>query len=930
MKQCRVPCTMPFDLLCCVRPGVEDIQELDYSHHSLSDVPADVFVYERTLERLLCQSNRITELPRQLFMCHGLKYLDLSDNELQALPAAISSLVNLRHLNVSKNAITSLPDTMKCLKHLVFLDLSVNPLEKLPEAITNLIALNELYLNDTYLEYLPGNFGRLANLRILELRDNYLMILPKSLARSTELLRLDIGQNEFQQFPEVVGRFSKLRELWMDCNSLTNIPSTVRSLTSLIHLEASNNMIEELAPEISYCSELLDLSLSSNNLTQLPESIGNLNKLITLKLDNNKLYSLPESIGQLQQLEELMLLCNYLDKLPHSVGLLRKLQYLNIDENLLRTIPLEIGSCSKLSVLSLRSNKLTFIPSEIGHLSSLRVLNLVRNSLSCLPQSLLNCDKLVALWLSENQSKPLVPMQSEMDPHTYQQVLTCFLFPQVPLSPIESKPDESRITSNESQQASVRHISFVDMKSATKVVEKPGQLRRAPTPYPKELRALAKHARNVQKDGAQDLSPTMQSAVHIKAAKITPTFQQRFATDNNIPEISKSDREWSDANKTNNHELKDSDSENPLLENPYDRPLEINYHQEKTYQSVDHALYSESNDSAYGGLKDNNDSSAGTGSYVDRQCQQHTLEDRVDGIIQHSPHDFFGHMRQIEDQASTPRSNEIYDINEDAHVNITPVQQNFQRMSIASQEQNPGVRQSMESPYAHLPPMNKRQSYDQLSVASRDSHYGRCNDTNYHGSVYDAESYAQAKEKAYPRRRSDYNYHPHTHRELPNPRCYSFNQTVSGSSTMPNICHQLENKYNGSGSESHYYSGPDLQNPSPNANIYSITNSSPPYNPPQSPDVFSPTGHNHLTNPYRMTNMPLLSEDPAYSQVSTPHLQNTYSIYEGIPATPLSVSDHPHSPSSVHSDPMYGRGQPPPYHIAAAYTKQAQYFNGTG
>ncbi|CAH2048600.1 unnamed protein product, partial [Iphiclides podalirius] len=70
------------------------------------------------------------------------------------------------------------------------------------------------------------------------------------------------------------------------------------------------------------------------------------------------------------------------------------------------------------------------------------------------------------------------------------------------------------------------------MKATARVPEKPGQLRRAPTPYPKELRAMAKHARNIHKDGTQDITPPMQNAVHIKAAKITPTLQQRFASDN--------------------------------------------------------------------------------------------------------------------------------------------------------------------------------------------------------------------------------------------------------------------------------------------------------------------------------------------------------------------------------------------------------------
>ncbi|KAG6443724.1 LOW QUALITY PROTEIN: protein lap1 [Manduca sexta] len=916
---------MPFDFLCCVRPGVEDVVELDYSHQSLIDFPTEVFVYERTLETLLCQSNRITELPRQLFMCHGLKYLDVCDNEVAAIPAAISSLVNLHHLNISKNTLTSIPETMKALKYLAFLDLSVNPLEKLPDAITNLIALQELYLNDTYLEYLPGNFGRLANLRILELRDNYLMILPKSLSRSTELLRLDIGQNDFQQFPEVIGRFLKLRELWIDSNSLTCIPGIIKPLESLIHLEASNNMIEELAPEIGYCKQLQDISLSLNHLTQLPDSIGQLSNLTTLKLDNNRLYSIPESIGQLTNLEELMLMCNYLDKVPSSIGLLRKLQYLNIDDNMLRSIPPEIGSCVKLSVLSLRGNKLIKIPPEIGHLSSLRVLNLVRNSLSSLPQSLLNCDNLVALWLSENQSKPLVPMHSEVDPHTYEQVLTCFLFPQVPLAPIEIKSDNEKPDNSETQ-ASARHISFEDMKVVPKVPEKPGQLRRAPTPYPKELRALAKHARNIHKDGTQDISPPMQNAVHIKAAKITPTLQQRFASDNKkeLPNVSKENLE-----APNQDAMKISVYDNVPAENAYDKPLDLSHEQDKTYKSVDHALYPENNGAATEHFKGDN---------VD-----HYVLSQVPYPPQ--PNEKYSSRQDI-DRSSAPTPQSVYgahmdyknyqSANDSGYRNtIDDTCNHLQRMNVSSQGRvvhNETILSPhfSDNSYNTRPVLNNITSYEPLYVR-KDHVCHPVPESNYHESVYDSETYARAKDKSYGQRNYDtYSYHPHSSRDLPNPRVHTVSQVVS-STTMPNLSN-YNNIYRDGGAESHEYRPQTIHPPPPsNANIYNMSAGSPTYVPNQSPELYSPTGHTNETNPYRMTNTPLISDDGSYSHVHSPSSQNIYDLYDAIPASsnPPSVISHRHSPSNI-SENVYGRGQPPPYHIAAPYTKHAQYFNGTG
>ena len=40
---------------------------------------------------------------QELFHCHGIRKLGVSDNELQSIPAAIASLVNLEELDISKN-----------------------------------------------------------------------------------------------------------------------------------------------------------------------------------------------------------------------------------------------------------------------------------------------------------------------------------------------------------------------------------------------------------------------------------------------------------------------------------------------------------------------------------------------------------------------------------------------------------------------------------------------------------------------------------------------------------------------------------------------------------------------------------------------------------------------------------------------------------
>ncbi|XP_076307079.1 uncharacterized protein LOC143223255 isoform X2 [Tachypleus tridentatus] len=474
----------------CFRSETDDVQVLEYSHCSLNDVPSEVFAYERTLEELFLDANQIKDLPRPLFHCHGLRKLVLSDNEIQSIPPAIASLINLETLDISKNGILEIPDNIKGCKCLHVIEASVNPLGKLPEGLTQLISLEELYLNDTFLEYLPANFGRLSKIRILELRENHLKILPKSMVRLTELTRLDIGQNDFTDAPEVVGSLTKLVEFWCDSNNISSLPPCLGGLTNLTYLDASRNQLEEIAPELGCCINLCDITLSTNRLKELPNTFGNLKNITILRLDENCLSALPESIGNLSQLEELIVSYNDLESLPASIGLLRNLHTLIADENLIEELPPEVGSCVRLSILSLRDNRLTFVPDELGHLASLKVLSLSGNMLQFLPFSIAKLPKLQALWLSENQTKPLVPLQSDIDPDTGQRILTCFLLPQVPL-------EEPRDHGGEREGIDIVKEARQQIKFASDItVEQPGKLVRAPTPYPKELKAHAKHARN--------------------------------------------------------------------------------------------------------------------------------------------------------------------------------------------------------------------------------------------------------------------------------------------------------------------------------------------------------------------------------------------------------------------------------------------------
>ncbi|XP_061594629.1 leucine-rich repeat-containing protein 7 isoform X3 [Cololabis saira] len=488
----------------CFRGEEEVISVLDYSHCSLQQVPKEIFSFERTLEELYLDANQIEELPKQLFNCQALKKLSMPDNDLSNLPTTIASLVNLKELDISKNGIQEFPDNIKCCKGLSVVEASVNPITKLPEGFTQLLNLTQLFLNDAFLEYLPANFGRLSKLRILELRENHLKTMPKSIHRLTQLERLDLGSNEFSDMPEVLEQIHNLKELWLDNNSLQSIPGSIGKLRQLRYMDLAKNRIETLDTDISGCEALEDLLLSSNMLQHLPDSIGMLKKLTTLKVDDNQLTSLPHTIGSLSLLEELDCSCNELESLPPTVGYLISLRTFAADENFLAELPREIGNCKNVTVMSLRSNKLEFLPDEIGQMTKLRVLNLSDNRLKNLPFTFTKLKDLAALWLSDNQSKALIPLQTEAHPETKQKVLTNYMFPQQPRhdEDYQSDSDSFNPTLWEEQRQQRMTVAF-DFEDKKEEEDNSGKvkveinLKRYPTPYPEDLKNMVKSVQSL-------------------------------------------------------------------------------------------------------------------------------------------------------------------------------------------------------------------------------------------------------------------------------------------------------------------------------------------------------------------------------------------------------------------------------------------------
>ncbi|XP_014469520.1 PREDICTED: protein lap4 isoform X2 [Dinoponera quadriceps] len=526
------------------------VEYVDKRHCSLPCVPDDILRYSRSLEELLLDANHIRDLPKNFFRLQRLRKLGLSDNEINRLPPDIQNFENLVELDVSRNDIPDIPENIKNLRALQVADFSSNPIPRLPAGFVQLRNLTVLGLNDMSLTNLPPDFGSLEALQSLELRENLLKSLPESLSQLFKLVRLDLGDNEIEELPAHIGKLPALEELWLDHNQLQHLPPEIGELKTLACLDVSENRLEDLPDEIGGLESLTDLHLSQNVIEKLPDGLGELKKLTILKVDQNRLSTLNPNIGRCENLQELILTENFLLELPVSIGKLHNLNNLNVDRNSVQSLPIEIGNLKNLGVLSLRDNKLQYLPSEVGQCSALHVLDVSGNRLQYLPYSLINLS-LKAVWLSENQAQPMLTFQTDVDEETGQDVLTCFLLPQLEFHPDDSGRlamlvgmrnvhGETRELSDDEgwqeREASRTHsVKFTDEPPEA---DKETPFVRQNTPHPKELKAKAhklfskgrSESRSASTD-EQDVSQTFgldktESEVPVNTADVPQSTEQ--------------------------------------------------------------------------------------------------------------------------------------------------------------------------------------------------------------------------------------------------------------------------------------------------------------------------------------------------------------------------------------------------------------------
>jgi len=199
---------------------------LDVSDNALVDVDAALAV-ARGLEQLVLTGNRVESLSEDVVdaMGRSLRGLYAGRNMLTALPPSATQLIQLRVLMLDGNALSRLPP-LETLRNLRVLSVADNVLAELPPDLWTLVHLAQIKASGNVLTEFP-----LPDFRVGQPVSEHEQILM-------ELTTVDLRDNRFQELPEALAFcILGVRHLGLEGNPVRHPPAPGTFLSDLLAMK---------------------------------------------------------------------------------------------------------------------------------------------------------------------------------------------------------------------------------------------------------------------------------------------------------------------------------------------------------------------------------------------------------------------------------------------------------------------------------------------------------------------------------------------------------------------------------------------------------------------------------------------------------------------------------------------------------------------
>ncbi|XP_065658516.1 uncharacterized protein LOC136083035 [Hydra vulgaris] len=179
---------------------LSSFKDVILSYNEIKSIPSTgILNYFGAVQKLNLSSNKLQEVPEELFRLPKLRSINLLENKLRHLPNVKEWSPSLTTITLKSNLLETFPSNVEGLL-VKYLNLASNRLDCVPESICNLKCLKTLDISQNVdIHSLPVSMGKLSKLTQLDLDGLTIIDPPSEKKTSKEILNLLIGKLRYSK-----------------------------------------------------------------------------------------------------------------------------------------------------------------------------------------------------------------------------------------------------------------------------------------------------------------------------------------------------------------------------------------------------------------------------------------------------------------------------------------------------------------------------------------------------------------------------------------------------------------------------------------------------------------------------------------------------------------------------------------------------------